>query len=367
MALTHFIAHHLQRPEPNTPSLINLRDDCWQQDGRIEECFRELKLAVIKRFSKDYGCFSDDYGKHPLSSWLKEYSEDKLGFASFTKKAMQHLKTELDSTDIVVDGFFFFAHEKLEHDELVHLFFVQHNTGQYIDNDIAINESFYLDTANVNLAAKINIGDWQSDDSHRSSNALTLLRWRGEKELSDIFSDFIGFANKVDLSAETEAFLETVADYTKELPETEALYTKKKIVDYCLEQDKIGKPVVMDELSTELKHNPLPVSQKTEDATDNSSDAPSEPALSKLPEFSTFIAETKPSAKPELIPDKTQLRQFVRLSGRDHKLSMSFSSSCLGDSILYDPTSESLTIHNLPPTLKARLVKHFQQKGAKEN
>jgi nucleoid-associated protein len=39
---------------------------------------------------------------------------------------------------------------------------------------------------------------------------------------------------------------------------------------------------------------------------------------------------------------------------------MSFSSSCLGDTIVYDPATDSLTIRNIPTGLKARLAKHLK-------
>ena len=353
MALLNFIAHRIQRLEPNNAATIYLRDACWITDGKIEECFRELKVSVIKRFTKDYGRFSDDLGSHPLSSWIKDFTEEKMGFESFSKKAMAHFKVEIDKNETLIDGFLFFAHEQLESDELIHLFFVQHNTVQFIDGNLDINDTFYLETSSINLAAKINISDWQSGDIHRCANLLTLLRWRGEKEITEAFTHLIGFADKVDLGAETDVFLDTVSDYTKSLPEAEAFQTKKYVVDYCLEQNKAGKPVVIAELATQLKDKPRTSAINTETNAETNASA-------DLPDFAKFVAEQKSTYKPELIPDKSKLNQFVRISGRDQKLSMSFSSSCLGDTIVYDPVTDSLTISNIPSGLKARLAKHLK-------
>lgn len=350
MPLTHIIAHHIQRQTPDVPSVLKLRNACWKQNDQIKECFRELKTSVIKRAAKDYGRFSDDYSSHPLSTWLSEYRNEKMDFESLTEKAMQHLKVELDKTEALMDGFLFFAHEVLENDELIHVFFVQHNKGQFIDGNLDINESFYLNTSDVALAAKINLADWLSDDVHRVSNALMLLRWRGEKKLTDVFSNFIGFAEKVDVIADTEAFLEVVSDYTKDLPEDLAFQTKKQVVDYCFEQNKVGQPVVMAELSAKLKSAP-PSTESIDDGL--------EPRSAPLPEFATFVSEKKLD-KLELNPDKSRLRQFVRISGRDNNLSMSFASSCLGDTIVYDPSADSLTITNIPHALKARLARHLK-------
>jgi nucleoid-associated protein len=40
---------------------------------------------------------------------------------------------------------------------------------------------------------------------------------------------------------------------------------------------------------------------------------------------------------------------------------MSFAAECLGETIVYDKDSDSLTIRNLPAPLKLRLIKHMQQ------
>jgi len=366
MALSQIIAHRVQRTNPTANTELQLRDNCWVQDGRIEECFRELKHCMLRRLGKDYGRFSEDHASHPMSQWLNEYYNDKLSFESFTQKAMKHLKSELDKTEVLLDGFVFFAHEVLEASSILHVFIAQHNTGQFIDGEMVLSESFYLDTSAMRLAAKINMTDWQSDDEHRSSNAVTLLRWRGEKEISDAFTHFIGFTEKRDLGAETEAFLNIVSDYTKDLPEDIAHHTKKQVVDFCLEQDKIGQPVIIEELSTQLKENPIP--KHSSKKTANPSEAEEIPKENpSLPEFASFVSRSQPTAKPELIPDKSQLRQFVRLSGRNNQLSMSFSSSCLGDSIVYDTGTDSLIIKDIPPALKSRLTKHFQDSPANNN
>lgn len=369
MALLNIIAHRIQRLEPANASTIHFRDSCWTKDGRIDECFRELKVAVIKRFTKDYGRFSDDIGSHPLSSWIKDFKEEKMGFDSLSKKAMAHFKVEIDKSDTAIDGFLFFAHEQLESDEFIHLFFVQHNSAQFIDGSLDINESFYLETSSINLSAKINVSDWQSDNIHRSANALTLLRWRGEKEITEAFTNFIGFTDKVDLGAETDVFLETVSDYTKDLPEVAAFQTKKHVVDYCLEQNKVGKPVVIAELATQLKDSARLSASSAKTADESTAESAKElnkeatenaAAIANLPDFAAFVTEQKPTQKPEIIPERSKLNQFVRISGRDHKLSMSFSASCLGDSIVYDPNTDSLTIRNIPLGLKTRLAKHLK-------
>ncbi len=168
------------------------------------------------------------------------------------------------------------------------------------------------------------------------------------------FVFFIGFTDKVDLGAEADNFLKTVSDYTKDLPELEAYQTKKYVIDYGLEQNKVDKPVIITELATQLKEEPpLPAKNSEEIST-------AKPAT-KLPDFADFVAKQKPTQKSEIIPDRSKLNQYVRISGLDHKLSMSFSASCLGNSIVYDSQTDNLTIHNISAGLKSRLAKHLNK------
>jgi nucleoid-associated protein len=73
------------------------------------------------------------------------------------------------------------------------------------------------------------------------------------------------------------------------------------------------------------------------------------------------VESSKPDLKPDFIPHAGQIRSYVRISGRNDSLSMSFASECLGREIEYDAEKDVLTITNLPPSLKARLIKHLKE------
>jgi nucleoid-associated protein len=115
--------------------------------------------------------------------------------------------------------------------------------------------------------------------------------------------------------------------------------TRTKVVDYCLEQNKAGKSVVISDLS-----NTLSQELKTYEPD----------------HFSRYVASTQDHIKAEFIPDTSQVRSYARISGRSDSLSMSFDADLLGNNIHYDAASDSLIIKNLPPALKARLLKHLQ-------
>jgi len=334
MAITHIIAHKIQRLTPTTAATLALREDELNSDGKVEECARELKISFIKKLGKIHGRFSSDSAEHPLSAWLREQREEKMSFAAFSKRAMEHFKLELDKGEALIDGVVFFIEERFENSHELYFLVTDHSAGQYLDGKLNIADSIYLDTGNITLGAKINLGEWLGDNQHL--NYLSVLPWRGEKDLSDAFIAYTGFTDKADIKGDTEVFLEAVDSYTAQLPEDLAHETRARVVNYCLEQDKAGNRVVINDLSSQVNEG-------------------------NQQEFAKHLKVNQPQLKSELIPDRVQLRQYIRISGRDDLLSMSFDSKCLGESIVYNSDSDSLTITKIPSALKTRLLKHLKK------
>lgn len=338
MPISHLIAHRVFRPSPTAAVELRQRDSEISLTGKAEELCRELKNTYVRKAGKTYGCFSDDSAEFPLAAWLRQYLEESIPFTSFCSNALKHLKLQIEKTEAPIDNVILFVHEQIEAGDALYIYLVDHSSGQYFDGDLVLCDSLFLDTNNINLAAKVKIPELLAGDNH---NYLSLMRWRGEKELSDAFLDFIGLTNKVDIAADTSQFLDLVTHYTQDLPPEEAKQTKTAVVDYCLEQDKSGQPVVIQELAKQISH-------------------------ADKPDFSEFVKRGQPEAKAELIPDKAQLKNFVRISGRNELLSMSFASACLGESVVYDPETDSITINNIPPSLKSRLVQHLKGRKPEE-
>ena len=283
MPFTHLIAHRVERPSPSSATNVTLRQQEIPLDGRSEEFARELKQAYIKKLGKIFGRFTDDIGSAPLPAWIGDFLEEKSGFASFSQQFVKHFVNQLDNSEEVATGYLVMAYEKLEGTDTLYLFWLMSATAQQFDSDFDLGLVSYLDVNGITLAARLNIAEWQSQDS---SSYLAFLPWRGEKDFSDILLNAVGFTDKRDCKAETEAFLEAVDAYTANEPEEKAPETRAKVVEYCLEQDKLGKPVEIQELSAFV------------DEDDSK-------------RFAAFVTKEKPEFKKPLIPDKTQLRNRI--------------------------------------------------------
>lgn len=336
MAFSHIIAHRIQRLQSTDSAQLQLRPEIFSPSGKLDELGYELKVNFIRKGGKFYGRFSDETLEFPFASWLKEFREERLGFESFTHKAMKQFAYAIEKTDITFDAYVFFLIEKIEAGDSLFVFVVEHTNSLYLDGDLAISDSCFLNSAKFSLATKINVSDWAAGES---VTYLAMLRERGEKEISDAFTEFVGFSDKHDVKSDTVEFLKIVDNFTEALDENTAKMTRSKVVDYCLEQHKAGKSVVIKDLSNSL----------------------SEDLKTYEPEyFSRYVESAQDHIKTEFIPDTSQVRSYARISGRNDSLSMSFDAELLGNNIHYDAASDSLIIKNLPPALKARLLKHLQ-------
>ncbi len=332
MAFKSIIAHRLYRASPSASVVKTLCSEAWPLTGKTEDCARALKHAWLKRGGKVYGRFNDAAGENPLPAWLGGWHGEAFSFLKFTEQWLQHAEVLLAQTEDVLDAYCFFVHETLESGEVCWLFLAAHEPAFVINGDMSLDETHYLDASHILMAAKINITEWDKGDSNKY---LTFVRAPGEKELSEWFEKVVGFTDKLDTAKQTEQLLAVVEDYARKLPDEVAEQTREKVVEYFLEQSKAGESVTLEALSQNV----------TPDSAE---------------EFKAFAVnhESKPPA--DMVPHAGQLRQYVRISGRNEQMSMSFSSGCLGDAVVYDAQSDSLTIKNIPPALKARLLKHMK-------
>lgn len=340
MSLQNFSCFYVQHlPESN----INQVQSPEQEQGiepRSEELLRDLKQAFIARSGKIYGEFSGEVDKAPLSAWLRGWQEGQQSFTALCQNLVKHWQSALDISRPTVDGNLLFMVDSVEEGHFLYIALLDHREGMYFDSLLELADSMYLDVGKMVVAAKIDLGLAMVEGE---KNYLSIFKGRGDKELADFFTHFVGLGEPLDTGSATEAFLHMVSDYTESMDSERAVEARAQVADYCVEQDKLGEKVGFQALSKNL--------------AETSNDEGEE-------QFAKFIAQYQESrdlpAEDELIPDRNKIRQFMRISGRSDMLSMSFNADCLGQSIIYDSNTDSLTITSIPNSLKMRLIKHMK-------
>lgn len=330
MPVSDFIAHQIDRPNPSAPASVSYRDAPMAIDDHASQLLNELKQVFATRTSKRYGQFDPERSDNPLPAWLRDLLKQQQTFASFSRKLTEHFVTLLDQAEVAFSGHLLFWRENSADAEWLYLMHLQHQTGLVINSRLEISETEYADLSHAGFSARINLTQW---DGQLSEKYLTVSRNRGDRFLQDIFLHWTGFTDTVNVSADTSEFINIVEAYAQQLPEDASKEYKSRVVDYCMEQDKNGEPVVYRELSYYL-----------DDA---------EPER-----FEKFVQQHQEQPKEELIPDKNQLRKYVRFSGRSKEMSLQFAAELLGKQIEFDAANETLIIRQLPKSLLSQLKKH---------
>ncbi len=327
MTLKHCIIHHIERAVPGADVNITVREQENNCAGAAYSLFEQCKQSYQRSSQKQYGHFDREQGDNPVPGWLKEQQQGKSPFARISQRMLEQLQQKLEDNDEAFSAHIMMALETVMEQEQLYIFWINHVEASHIDSDLGVAATQYIDTARLHYGARLYVDEWLEQESQKY---LSIITSRGNKNLSDAFSHFIGFSTGVDLVQDTSEFLNIIDLYAQSLPEEKTSEHKEKILDYCVEQDKQGFPVVFEDISSQLNE-----------------DSPSE--------FANFVIDKQQSPKTEIYTDRNSLKRYVRYFGRDKNMSISFSADMYGQDIIYDEQAGTLTIKQIPKSLKQQL------------
>jgi len=338
MPITHAIAHHLIK-NTDESSTLSLRNNELTIDEQQEALFDTLKKSFQTRLSRKHGSFDANLEDSTLQQEMELYWDNKEYFQAFTHKFMTVLENKMNEGNGELNAHFLFFIEKTSTSTGAYLFIVYQNEMLTIDQTLDIKPIYSIDTGSRISGVKLNITDWKNRPNY---HYLTLVPPKGNETLSDALHEISGFGNKIDKSKSTHEFLENLQQFTSQLPKDQQKSINEKVVEYCEDQESKDEAVHIPTLSQNLDgidcekfiremlpNNPL-----------NESDEP---------------------VDEELMIDKKSLRRYVKFSGRDKDLSLTFSTNQLNETVIYDESTESLIINQIPKGLKKQLVSHFKR------
>ncbi|MFT5691803.1 MAG: nucleoid-associated protein [Oceanicoccus sp.] len=336
MTLKHCIIHKIERKAPGNDIITEIRQQENNSSGPIYSLIEQLKQSYQRSSQKQYGHFDQTRSDNPIPQWLQEHQSGKSTFPTISLRIIEHFQEKLGSTDEVFSFHLVIAFETVLDQDLLYIFWVPHVDATHVNSDLEVASSQFIDTRKLHYATKVYLHEWLEENSQKY---LSMVMSRGNKNLSDAFSNSIGFSTGLDLAEDTSEFLGILDQYAKSIPEEKVSEYKGKVLDYCIEQDKNGNPVVFDDISSQLD----------ESAPEN---------------FSSFVSDHQQTPKTEIYTDRSSLKRYVRYFGRDNTMSISFSSEMFGEDIIYDPQSGSLTIKRIPKSLKQQLQRRINPPSA---
>ncbi len=330
MTLKHCIVHSIERTVPGAPVTTQLREKENPTTDASFSLFEQLKQTFQRSSQKQYGHFDREQGDNPLPGWLRQQREGSAGFVATSRRLLEHLQQIMEQHDEAFSAHILFAQESVMDEEQFYIFWINHIEASHIDAALDVATARYIDSGKLSYALRVFVDEWLE---YQTRKYLTLITARGNKTLSDAFTRFVAFAEGLDVAEDTSEFLNIVDHYVDTLPEENSSDHKSRILDYCIEQDKVGAPVVFEDISSQLN-----------DA------APQR--------FAEFVTEQQREPREQIYTDRRSLKRYMRYFGRDNAMSISFASELFGEDVIYDEQRDTLTLKRIPQSLKRQLRDH---------
>ncbi len=359
MPVTHFVTHQINKEAQKPSAIVNTTANEAEVDDYCHLVMSQLKGIFVQRASKRYGCFNPEVTRFKglTLNWLNE----QQSFLSWSKKISEQFADMMDNSELEIDGYLAFMVEELADNDKLYIFHLREKSNVCFTSEMQLSESRVLDFSNTGFGLCIDLSELkkEQDAGERSiEKYFTFSFGRGDKAIQKLFSDFSGFIDTLDTEQETQEFLQIVEEYASTLPEDQSVETKTKVIEYCVEQDKQGEAVEFKTLSGKLDSN---APEKFEQFValkkrERREVRPrSESTMNDEQPSSTELAHGEQIIKTELIPDRKSLKNYLRYSGKNKEVTLSFAATALGTDISFDPSENTLTIKNLPSRLLKQL------------
>ena len=332
MAIVQAVAHLLTL---NTlTQTMELRTEVLSDDAALQHLFQEARSQYYGRSNKRYGQMTEN--SSPFKALTETYCRGENAFLAYSQELMNALQTAFVESHIETEGHWLLVHERAEGEERIWWFHLKHRSGLYLDHSISLNEGRLLEMGRIGFAMCLQLPNEAALGLHQKGlQNLTLSFGFGDRALQHMLLEFVDFIDTVDTAADTENFISVVNAFTDALPESDAKSYRRDAVSYCLQQDQAGEPVSYQALSAELDSGlPLKLEQ--------------------------FIQQESPDLGKQFIPNRARLKKFVRYSGKNNEVSISFTNETLGKNVQFNPENETLVITDLPSALLKQLKQQLK-------
>ena len=337
MIIKDIVVHLIEKQADLGASTLSLSQKSIPTSKTLEYFLEELNKIYNSKPSKVFGSFvepqSDANDEAVTSSkvLLSGLLEEQINFIDYSHQSMNLLKHYIDQASKATGGYIVFVHYTLFGSDFMLIVMLNNVSGVSIDSELGINNIDYLDINKLHLAARIDLSLWQDDP--KSGRYISMIRGKESNKLSDYFRLFIGSDETINSKHETSELLTAVSNYCEDKIQDDEQKSqfKQKSADYCLEQADKGQNVVLKDFSGYV-------------------------ADSAVDDFMNYIKSEQYELNNEISPNKTVIRRFNKISGRNQQVSITINEEALGDTVIYDAEKDTLTFSDLPASLKSQLL-----------
>lgn len=316
-----------------------LRPQPLLNGAAVEAMVEELHQTYSSKAGKGFGFFGvhgDDGEANPaFKNALQSYLENALGFVELSAAAGKLLQEELSKYDFSQGGFLLLALYQHMATDYLFVALLNAKSSMTVLDDMELTQNDHLDLTNLQLAARIDLTEWQRDSESRKY--ISFVRGRAGRKVADFFLDFMGCVEGVNAKQQSKELMQVVEDFVAEgdLTKDERQQCRNRVFEYCQEQVETGIDVQLKDLADEL-------------------------AESGMESFYDFAKQGEYDLEDNFPADKSTLRQLKKFSGTGGGVSLSFDSTHLGERVIYDPISDTIVIKGVPANLKDQLDRRLK-------
>jgi len=359
LIISNIALHFLSKKEGTGEVLLRLGPENIDIGQKITAFVDGLHAIYNAKGNKAYGSFNDLVSTHHESTaeatnndgdelatdsvttarfvdLMESYLNDQQSFYVFSTQAANTLKNEIEKYDLDETGYFIVCHYEYMGGRFLLVAVIPVSEHYSVDGELNISAAQHLDVNKLQLAARIDLFDYQQNAS--GNRYISFIKGRAGRKVSDFFLDFLGCEEGLNSKEQTQTLVQAVEDYVavNQLDATEKQQTRKELLSYCKEQKASSQDVSVQEIGKVIGHT-------STDADGNEQD------------FYQFCQQQSYPLEESFPHDQTVVNKITKYSGYGNGISLSFERSHFGQDVVYNPHNDSITIYKVPPNLKEQL------------
>ena len=339
----HFVVHQLVVNNDGKMQLIP-REGCLPVTPALEQLGHQLHHTFVSKPGKGVGHFAESAEENTFVTSLEGYqaahadspADSDSAYLTFTKETSNLLVQSLVDTGQVETGFVLFVH--YEYLATQYLLVTLLNTKAHVEvsQNLDLSSREHLDLAKMQLAVRIDLTQYRIEPQQQ--RYISFIKGRMGRKVADFFMQFVGCEEKVDVKQQNKQLIQSVETYlaSENLEPEEKTTHREQVTSYFKEQLDSGESIRVSDLADRL-----PADEGSER------------------NFAAFTATLETPLEPEIQPDPAALRQLNKFTGQGGGVSVSFERKLLGERVIYNPDTDTLTIKGIPPNLKDQLKRNL--------
>lgn len=346
LIISNIALHFLSKIEETGEVTLRFGPENSEADHKIENFVDSLHKIYNSKGSKAYGNFSSMPAEADSARFvdiMESYLSDAQSFYAFSTQAANLLKNEIEKYDLAETGYLVVCHYEYMGGRYLLAVIIPVSEHYSVDGELNISADKHLDTNKLQLAARIDLFDYQQNaDGNRY---ISFIKGRAGRKVSDFFLDFLGCEEGINAKEQTQTLVQAVEDYVSvnQLDSSEKQEARKELLNYCKEQKSTDQDVSIKEIGKVLKHE--------EDGKD----------------FYSFCQEQAYPIEESFPHDQSVVNKVTKYSGYGSGISVSFERGHLGQDVVYNAANDSLTIYKVPPNLKSQLQALLENESKENN